>query len=59
MGDIQSLCEVLPFRFEKSDSGLESSEAGIGFYCHDYESDDSLLDGVYIMYPNEKNSLHL
>lgn len=49
MGDIHSLSEVLPFSFEKSDSGFESSEAGIGFYCHNYESEDSLLDGVYII----------
>jgi hypothetical protein len=56
MGDIQSLCEMLPFNFDKLDSGFESNEAGIGFYCHDYESEDSLLDGVYIMYPSEKNS---
>ena len=35
MGDIQSLCEVLPFGFE---------------------SEDSLLDGVYIMHLGEKNS---
>ncbi len=56
MGDIQTFCEMLPFNFEKYDSGFESREKGVGFYCHDYESEDSLIDGIYVMYPNEKSS---
>ena len=56
MGDIQTLCEMLPFNFEKYDSGFESRDTGIGFYCHEYESEESLLDGVYVMNNKENNS---
>ena len=51
MGDIKILCEKLPYTFQKSDSGFESIDKRIGFYCHEYESEDSLLDGVYVGHP--------
>ena len=56
MSDVSSLCELLPYTFQKNDYGFESVDAGIGFYCHNYESESSLLDGVYIMKTNNQES---
>lgn len=53
MRDVTSFCEFLPVEFKKYDSGYEST-SGLGFYCHDYESEDSTLDGVYIKPRTEK-----
>ena len=47
MKDIKALCELLPYTFEPNDCGYHSKE-GIGFYCHNFDSEDSFLDGVYI-----------
>lgn len=47
MKDIKALCELLPYNFELNDYGYQSQE-GVGFYCHNFDSEDSILDGVYI-----------
>ena len=49
MKDIFALTELLPYSFKKNDYGYESKTAGVGFFCHDFEGPNSLVDGIYIM----------
>lgn len=49
MKDIKEWAFCMDVVLEQYGSGLESREHGIGFYSHDYGSDDSKVDGVYIM----------
>ncbi len=51
MADIQALCEMLSPTFTKNTYGFESKKIGLGFYCHNYENEESPLDGVSVMYP--------
>lgn len=53
MGDVKILCDKLPYSFQKHDYGFESMDKRIGFHCYEYESEDSLLDGVFIMRPQK------
>jgi hypothetical protein len=34
------------------DEGFESASDGLGIYCHEFPSEDSLLDGVYVFRPH-------
>jgi competence protein CoiA len=56
MRDVKTLCDRLPYNFEKKFFGFESIDKRIGFYCHEYESEDSLLNGVYVMHPKKTKS---
>ncbi|GEM_PF-5244335 len=49
MKEIKEWGFCMDITLDQYDSGLESQAHGIGFYCHNYESDESKLDGVYIM----------
>ncbi len=49
MGEVRSILRELGFPFSEDRYGFQCPEFGIGFYCHDFESDESTLDGVTVM----------
>ncbi len=56
MSDVATLIDMLGINATKDTYGFESKESGIGFYCHNYDDEQSKLDGVYISNANSKNS---
>lgn len=48
MGEVRDILSRSSRSFIENDSGFEDKTEGVGFYCHTFESDDSLLDGVWI-----------
>lgn len=51
MGDIKAWLNEKNYRFESEDYGYSLSQLGIGFYCHNFEAEESIVDGLHIYKP--------
>jgi len=49
MREVREILVYLRTPFLEDEFGFQARAGGIGFYCHSFESDDSLLDGVSVM----------
>jgi len=52
MREIREILAKSSISFTEGDFGFKSAEYGIGFYCHNFGSDECLVDGVSVMRKN-------
>ena len=51
MLELRDVFGKLSIKSDTHDEGFEDASKGVGIYCHEFPSEDSLLDGVYVFRP--------
>lgn len=59
MKEIGDFIRTVSGNFVRNDYGYEDVTLGVGFYCHNFDSDEACVDGVYVMpkVPNHATEL--